>query len=125
MLKTSAHVYSLGREGCQCSNQNADEGHWTARCLHSVCRHRPSSTAALRFGHEPWPERISYGPRRVPGMRVGQDLQRHVAAQLCIPRAIDLAHPACAQGSDDLVGAEATAWGEGHGLRGRIIAGAS
>ena len=57
---------------------------------------------------------------RVAGKGVGQELQRHVAAQLCIPRAIDLAHPACAQGGDDLVGAEATAWGEGHGLRGRI-----
>ena len=57
---------------------------------------------------------------RVAGKGVGQDLQRHVAAQLCVARAIDFTHRAGAQGSDDLVGAEATAWGEGHGLRGRI-----
>ena len=39
--------------------------------------------------------------------RVGDDLQRDVATELRIARAIDLAHPARAEGGDDLIRAEA------------------
>ena len=39
----------------------------------------------------------------------GQDLDRDVASELHVPRAIDLAHAAFADGGDDLVGAEAGA----------------
>ena len=44
--------------------------------------------------------------------RVGDDLQRDVTTEFCIARAIDLAHAARAEGGDDLVRAEARAWGE-------------
>ena len=56
-----------------------------------------------------------------PGQRVGigrdgrrKDLDRDVAVQLRIPRAVDLPHTASAQRRKDLVGAETCAEGEGH-----------
>ena len=45
--------------------------------------------------------------------RVRQDLDRDVAIQLRVARAIDLAHAACADRGDDFVDAEARAGGEG------------
>ena len=42
----------------------------------------------------------------VGGERVGEDLQRDVATELRVARAIDLAHAAGADRGDDLVGAE-------------------
>ena len=48
---------------------------------------------------------------------LGQDLQRDVAIELRVARAIDLAHAACAEGRDDLVGAEARAGGQRHQSR--------
>ena len=41
-------------------------------------------------------------------------LQRHLAIQIRVARAIDLAHPAGAQRAEDFVRAEASAGGEGH-----------
>ena len=46
---------------------------------------------------------------------VGQDLERDVAIQLRVARAIDLAHAAGAEGGEDFVRAEARAGGEGQG----------
>ena len=54
------------------------------------------------------------------GQRVGiggdglrEDLDRDVAVELRVPRAVDLSHPARAQRREDLVGAEAGAGDEG------------
>ena len=51
---------------------------------------------------------------RVGGEGVRQDLDRDVATERGIPRAIHLAHPAGAESGHDLVGAEARAWSERH-----------
>ena len=40
---------------------------------------------------------------RVRGERLGQNLDRHVAAEPGIPRAVDVAHPARPEQGDDLV----------------------
>ena len=48
---------------------------------------------------------------------VGQSLQRNVAAEIRVPRPVDLAHPAGAEQRHDLVGAKARAGGERHGDR--------
>ena len=53
--------------------------------------------------------------------RIGQDLQRHLALQLRIPRPIHVAHAARAEGGEDLEDAKACAGRESHG-RGAIIA---
>ena len=45
---------------------------------------------------------------------VGQDLDRDVAIQLRVARAIDLAHSACAQRREDLVDANPSAGSQGH-----------
>ena len=44
-----------------------------------------------------------------------QDLDRHVAPEPRVPRAIDLAHPALADGRDHFVRTKSRAGGEGHG----------
>ena len=56
-------------------------------------------------------------PQRVGIVRkVGrQDLDRHLAMETRVARAIDLAHPSCAQRTDDLVGAELRAGRKRHG----------
>ena len=46
--------------------------------------------------------------------RVGEDLERDVASQLQIARAVDFAHAAGAERCDDVVRAEARSSGEGH-----------
>jgi len=43
---------------------------------------------------------------RIEGKRFGQDFDRDDAAQLGIARAIDLAHPARAEGADDFIRTE-------------------
>ena len=48
------------------------------------------------------------------GRRLGQNLERDVAIQLRVARAIDLAHPAGAEQRDDLVVAEPGSSREGH-----------
>ena len=50
----------------------------------------------------------------VGGERGGQDLDRHVAPEPRIARAIDLAHAAGAERRDDLVRAEADTRSQGH-----------
>ena len=55
-------------------------------------------------------------PLGVAGERVGQDLDRDVAIQLRVARAIDLAHAAGPKGGEDLVRAEANAGQEGQRL---------
>ena len=55
--------------------------------------------------------------------RLRKNLDRDVAIQLRIARAIDLAHAAGAEGSDILVNAKASAGGQAHGMCG-IIQGA-
>ena len=54
----------------------------------------------------------------ITGEGIGQDLERDVALQLRVLRAIDLAHPAGADLGGDLVDAEAGAWGKGQ--KGRL-----
>ena len=51
----------------------------------------------------------------VAGERVGKDLDGHVAVERRVPGAPDLAHPARAEGRDDLVRAEPGSRGEAHG----------
>ena len=51
---------------------------------------------------------------RVVGHLVGQDLERHLAIQVGIVRAIHLAHPACPKQRGNLIRAEARPGGEGH-----------
>src|SRR5262249_26275528 len=43
-----------------------------------------------------------------------ENLDGHIAAQARVAGAIDLAHPASAEGTDNLVRAEANAGGQGH-----------
>ena len=64
-----------------------------------------SEARVLRFALEP------REPIGVGGERLGQDLDRDVAIQLRVARAIDLAHAAGAEGRQDLVRAEAGAGG--------------
>ena len=59
-----------------------------------------SEASDLRFALE------AREPIGVGRERVGQDLDRDVAIQLRVARAIDLAHPAGAERRQDLVGAE-------------------
>ena len=60
----------------------------------------------LRFAREP------REPVGVTGERVGQYLERDIAIELRIARAVDLAHPAGADAGDDFVDAEARAGSE-------------
>ena len=62
----------------------------------------------LRFAFE------AREPVRIGRERVGQNLERDVALQLRVARAIDLAHPAGAEQRDDLVVAEPGSSREGH-----------
>jgi hypothetical protein len=50
-------------------------------------------------------------PVGVVGERRGENFQRDVAVERRIPRAIDLAHAACAEDADDLIDADARAGG--------------
>jgi hypothetical protein len=50
---------------------------------------------------------------RVGGLG-GKDLQGDVAPQPGITRPVDLTHPPCPEGGDDLVGAETVARAQGH-----------
>ena len=43
-----------------------------------------------------------------------QDFYGYVAMEACVPRAIDFAHPALAEGGKDFVGAELVAFGKRH-----------
>ena len=62
----------------------------------------------LRFALEP------REPLGVVGEQLRQDLDRDVAIQPGVARAIDLAHPAGAKGGEDFVRAEASPGGQGH-----------
>ena len=56
--------------------------------------------------------RLALEPRQVIGVirqRRGQHLDRHLAIQLGVARAVHLAHPALAEQGDDLVHAELVA----------------
>ena len=57
----------------------------------------------------------SLKPLRIRGKHVGQELQRDIAPELGVPRPVHLAHAAGADGGEDLVRAEVSAGGEGHG----------
>jgi hypothetical protein len=46
------------------------------------------------------------------GKRRRQDLDRHLSPELQILRAIDLPHPACTKGGEDLIGTETGAGGK-------------
>ena len=64
--------------------------------------------------------RLALEPRQalgVRGERVGQDLDRDLAAERRVRRPIDLPHPAFADLRGDFVDAEARAGSEGHGWR--------
>ena len=52
----------------------------------------------------------------IAGEGLGQDLDRDVAIQLRVARAIHLAHAAGPEGREDFVGAEASAGEEGQAL---------
>jgi hypothetical protein len=53
----------------------------------------------------------------VVGKGVRQNLQRDLAAEADVPSEIHLAHPALAEGTDDLVVPESCALGQSHGVR--------
>ena len=55
-------------------------------------------------------------PYRIRGQRRRQNLDRYVAFQLAVARAVDLAHTAGAERRDDFVGPEAGAGHEGQGV---------
>ena len=54
---------------------------------------------------------------RIGGQRGRQNLEGDVAIEFGVPRPIDLAHPARADGGEDLVRTEARARGEGQNVR--------
>src|SRR5262245_54725536 len=56
-------------------------------------------------------------PIGVPGEQRRQDFQRDLALQLRVARAIDLAHPARAEGSENLVGTKVSAGCQPHASR--------
>jgi hypothetical protein len=49
------------------------------------------------------------------GEHIRENFDRHIPIQLPVPGAIDLAHPAGAEGGEDLVRAEASTGLKGHG----------
>ena len=51
----------------------------------------------------------------VAGEPLGHDFDGDLAAEARVARTVDLPHAAHAEDGDDLVGAEASAWGESHG----------
>ena len=64
--------------------------------------------------------RLAFEAREPVGIareELGKDLQRDVTIELRVTRTIDLAHAACAECRDDLVGAEARAGGQRHESR--------
>ncbi|MBE3073715.1 MAG: hypothetical protein IMZ75_02035 [Actinobacteria bacterium] len=63
----------------------------------------PGRTKRQRFALEP------REGNRVRRQRLGQDLDRDVATEFRVPRPIDLAHAARADGGDDLIRPEAGA----------------
>src|SRR5262245_7006436 len=54
---------------------------------------------------------------RIRDEQLGQHLDRDVAIELCIPGAIDLAHPARAESRENLVGAKVSAGCQRHASR--------
>jgi hypothetical protein len=63
----------------------------------------------LRFAGEP------SKPVGITGEGLGQDLQRDVAIELRVAGTVHLAHPAGAEGGENLVRAEARTRGQKHG----------
>ena len=61
--------------------------------------------------------RESRQPIRVAREQLGQDLERDVAIEFRVARAIDLAHAALPKPVEDLVSADSAARGEAHGVR--------
>jgi hypothetical protein len=57
----------------------------------------------------------------ISGETRGQEFQRDVAIQLRVARAVHLAHAACAEGREDLVGAEASAGNKGHQVSDELV----
>ncbi len=57
-------------------------------------------------------------PVRVGRETLGQHLERDLAAELLVPRAVDLAHPPLADEGEDLVRPETSAGFERHGAVG-------
>jgi len=55
-------------------------------------------------------------PFRIIGKRVGQDLNRHVAIQFGVARAVDLAHVTLADRRQDFIPTDAPTRGESHRL---------
>ena len=55
-------------------------------------------------------------PFGIVGEKVGEDFDRHVAVELGVLRAIDLAHPAGPEGGENLVRAEMSAGHQSHRL---------
>ena len=53
-------------------------------------------------------------PRTIRRKNFGKDLDRHLALQLGVSRAINLAHSTSAQRTPDFVGTNHRAWSEGH-----------
>jgi hypothetical protein len=51
-------------------------------------------------------------PIRIAGERGGQDLERHLALQARVARAIDLPHASGTEGGHDFIGADVRARGE-------------
>src|SRR5688572_31377934 len=66
-------------------------------------------------GHSLAPE--SFTRNRIPRKRCGQNLDRDLATELRIARAIDLAHSASADGGEDFVSAEGGARSQRHASR--------
>ena len=52
-------------------------------------------------------------PFGIAGKGLGQELQRDIAIELRVARAIDLTHPAHADAGDDFIGTEACAGRQG------------
>ena len=70
-------------------------------------------------------ERASFSNRPqavgVGGDRIGQHLNRDLAAQPCVPGPIDFFHPTRAERAEDLVGAESHAGKERHGFVSTVL----
>ena len=71
----------------------------------------------LRFALEP------RDPLGIGREQLGQDLDRDVAIELRVARAVDLAHPARAEGGENLVRSEASAGRKRHELFGEETSG--
>ena len=53
-------------------------------------------------------------PFRIPRKQIGKHFDRYLATQLRVARAIDLAHPARADGGHDFVGPDPATWAQRH-----------